>query len=342
MELILEYGTKKLPAPLDAGIMYTISAVYYVYVSQLLTVIGLQSEVNLVLSEILFFAVPPIVLAFLKKYDIKKTFRLKAPRPLEVLLMLVISPVMILAGVCSGFLALMAVKVIFGRVYLAGDLVQLMSNNILVSLFIVAVVPAVCEELLFRGMIQRGLEKLGAGWGIFLSGLLFGLFHFDFQRLAAQTLIGFIAAYAVYRTGSIFNGMILHFMNNGLLTLLSNSFYSLDSGSTQVVADPFATEDFIAGAREMGMTLEQFLGYLSAIFVVILIFSLFVIFGLLLILNRITRNTVEKPVTEKGLAMGLLAGIPGLILIAVVYTSLGLTLLNNDLGLQILRFLGMA
>ncbi len=341
MELNHECGIKKLPVPLDAGIMYTISAIYYVYVSQLLVVFNLKTEVNLVLSEVLFFAVPPIILALLRRYDIKKTFRLKAPRPLEVLLMLIISPVMIIAGVCSGFLALMAVKVVFGRVYLAGDISQLMSNNLWVSLFVVAVIPAVCEELLFRGMIQRGLERLGVGWGIFLSGLLFGLFHFDFQRLAAQTLIGFIAAYVVYRTGSIFNGMILHFMNNGLLTLLSNSFYRMDAGGTHVVTDPFATEDFIASASELGMTLEEFLGYMSIIFTVVLVFCLIVIFGLLLILKAITRQTVEKPATIKGSVAGLMAGIPGLLLIAVVYTSLGLTLLNNDLGMQILRILGM-
>lgn len=175
----------------------------------------------------------------------------------------------------------------------------------------------------------------------FLSGLLFGLFHFDFQRLAAQTLIGFIAAYVVYRTGSIFNGMILHFMNNGLLTLLSNSFYRMDAGGTHVVTDPFATEDFIASASELGMTLEEFLGYMSIIFTVVLVFCLIVIFGLLLILKAITRQTVEKPATIKGSVAGLMAGIPGLLLIAVVYTSLGLTLLNNDLGMQILRILGM-
>lgn len=178
MELNHECGIKKLPVPLDAGIMYTISAIYYVYVSQLLVVFNLKTEVNLVLSEVLFFAVPPIILALLRRYDIKKTFRLKAPRPLEVLLMLIISPVMIIAGVCSGFLALMAVKVVFGRVYLAGDISQLMSNNLWVSLFVVAVIPAVCEELLFRGMIQRGLERLGVGWGIFFKWFVIWTFSF--------------------------------------------------------------------------------------------------------------------------------------------------------------------
>lgn len=332
---------QKLPIPLDAGIMYTISAIYYVYVSQLLYKLNLKNELNLVLSEVLFFAVPPIILALIKRYDIKKTFRLKAPKPLEVFLMLVISPVMIIAGFCSGFLALLIIKLVFGRVYLAGDIASLMSNNLWISIFIVAVVPAVCEEILFRGMIQRGLERMGAGWGILLSGLLFGLFHFDFQRLAAQTLIGTIAAYVVYRTGSIFNGMILHFMNNALLTLISNLAVRMDGGTTQVVEDPFATQEFILGAQEFGLSLEQFLIYIGALFAVVFVFSLIVIFGLLLVVRATTNKTAEKPEKIKGSAKGLMAGIPGLVLIAVVYTSLGLTLLDNSLGYEILRILGM-
>lgn len=332
---------QKLPVPLDSGIMYTLSAIYYVYVSQLLLKLNFKNEVNLVLSEILFFAVPPIILAVMRRYDIKKTFRLKAPRPLEVFLMLVISPVMIIAGICSGFLALLIIKLIFGRVYLAGDIVSLMSNELWISIFIMAVVPAVCEELLFRGMIQRGLERIGPVWGILLSGFLFGLFHFDFQRLAAQTLIGIIAAYVVYRTGSIYNGMILHFMNNALLTLVSSQAIRMGGETTQIVEDPFASQEFASLAGELGLSLEELLTFMGIGFAVVLVFSLIVIFFLLLGLNAVTKNTVEKPERLKGSAKGLLAGIPGLLLIAVVYTSLGLTLLDNNLGYEILRMLGM-
>ena len=116
MEPVTNQKQQRLPLPFDSGLLYSIVAIYYVYVSQILIKFHLNDAINLVLSEVAFFALPPLLLALVRKYDIKKTFRLKAPKPLEVLIMLGISPVMVIAGFCAGFLALMGVKAIFGRV----------------------------------------------------------------------------------------------------------------------------------------------------------------------------------------------------------------------------------
>ena len=341
MEKEICYEQKNLPVPFDSGLLYTIVAVYYVYASRYIARFNFPAEINLLLSQILFLVVPPFLLAYVRKYDIKETFRLKAPKPMEVLLMFVISPVMVVAGFCAGFIGLLAVKGIFGRVYISGEITDIFSNNLVISLLLIAVLPAICEELLFRGMIQRGLERIGAGWSIFLSGLLFGLFHFDFQRLAAQTLIGFLSAYVVYRTGSIFNGMILHFCNNGLLTLIANRATDSSVQSTQVVTDPFDIPEFMQIAEQYDMSTEQLLGAMAVVLTVILIISVVVIFGVIIILRYITQKTVEKPDVIKGSGKGMLAGIPGLIMIGIVYTGLGLLLLNNEIGPKILRFMGM-
>jgi len=341
MEKEIGIESKNLPVPFDSGLLYTIVAIYYVYASRYITRLNFSTEINLLLSQILFLVVPPFLLAFIRKYDIKETFRIKAPKPMEVLLMLVISPVMVIAGFCAGFIGLLAVKGIFGRVYIGGEITDIFSNNLVISLLLIAVLPAVCEELLFRGMIQRGLERIGAGWSIFLSGLLFGLFHFDFQRLAAQTLIGFLAAYVVYRTGSIFNGMILHFCNNGLLTLIANRATGSAPQGTQVVTDPFVLPEFYEMAEQFDMSMEQLLGTMAAVLTVILAISILVIFGLIIVLRYITQNTVERPEVIKGSGKGMLVGIPGIMMVGIVYTGLGLLLLNNEMGPIILKFMGM-
>jgi len=341
MEKEIEIEQRKLPVPFDSGLLYTIVAIYYVYASRYIIKLNFSTEINLVLSQVLFLVVPPFLLALIRKYDIKETFRLKAPKPMEVVLMLVISPVMVIAGFCAGFIGLLAVKGIFGRVYIGGEVTDIFSKNVVISLLLIAVLPAVCEELLFRGMIQRGLERIGAGWSIFLSGILFGLFHFDFQRLAAQTLIGFLSAYVVYRTGSIFNGMILHFCNNGLLTLFAKYAAGSETQGTQVVTDPFDIPEFLHLAEQYNMSIKQLLGTMAVVLSIVLAISIIVILGLIIILRYITRETVEKPDVIKGSGKGMLVGIPGLLMIGIDYTGLGLLLLNNDIGPKILRFMGM-
>jgi membrane protease YdiL (CAAX protease family) len=348
-DLFMEQGknlsVNRFPVPLDSGILYTVLAVYYVYISKHIENIASQFQLNnwiiLAFSQIVFLALPPLIFALFRKYPIKETFRLKAPRPLEVLLMLLISPAMVVAGFCSGFLALLGVKAIFGRVELFSPVVEFMSGNLIFMIILIAVLPAICEEFLFRGMIQRGLERLGAGWSIFLSGLLFGLFHFDFQRLAAQTLIGWIAAYAVYRTGSLFNGMILHFMNNGILALFTYfTAKAVEEIEARAVTDPFASPEFANIGSELNISQGKFLFLVAVVLVIILIASLLVVLGLLVLLRSVTRDTVEVPVKMPGSAKGLLAAVPGIVLIMIVYLALGYNLLGNDFGRQLLIMIG--
>jgi len=59
------------------------------------------------------------------------------------------------------------------------------------------------------------------------------------------------------------------------------------------------------------------------------------------VVRAVTRTRVELPGRDEKAGRGLLLGIPGLALILLVYTALGLALLNNPAGAQILRLLGI-
>lgn len=80
-------------------------------------------------------------------------------------------------------------------------------------------VPAVTEELFFRGALQGLLRPSGSAAAIFGTALLFGLLHLDL----AQGLTAFISAvflgWLAERSGSILPGMLLHFVNNTLAFL---------------------------------------------------------------------------------------------------------------------------
>ncbi|HEY9788389.1 MAG TPA: ABC transporter permease subunit/CPBP intramembrane protease [Candidatus Obscuribacterales bacterium] len=82
---------------------------------------------------------------------------------------------------------------------------------------VIAMLPAICEEILFRGLVLGVMKKRMSKAGvILLVGVLFGLFHLSLFRFAPTALLGFLLTWMVLRCGSIFPAMCLHMAHNGL------------------------------------------------------------------------------------------------------------------------------
>lgn len=91
------------------------------------------------------------------------------------------------------------------------------------NLIMLAFVPAICEELLFRGYAQRQFERgAGAVGGILSSGLIFGVYHLRFSQALPLSVLGIYLAYLVWRTGSLWPAMLIHFANNAFSILAAN------------------------------------------------------------------------------------------------------------------------
>lgn len=98
--------------------------------------------------------------------------------------------------------------------------------QLLFLLFVVALTPAICEEVLFRGVILSGLRtRLGLASSAVLVGVLFGLFHIDIFRIPPIIVLGTVLTYLTLRTGSIFAGVLVHLMNNGFAILIATGFF---------------------------------------------------------------------------------------------------------------------
>lgn len=107
---------------------------------------------------------------------------------------------------------------------IAALLPQLPLPLILLSM---AAAPAICEEWFFRGYLFSALRvKYSPVQTIVISALLFGVFHvvgqgaFTLERLLPSTFLGLVLGWVCWRTRSIFPGMLLHFLHNGLLVTL--------------------------------------------------------------------------------------------------------------------------
>jgi len=87
-------------------------------------------------------------------------------------------------------------------------------GEFLFVLLVVALVPAVSEELLFRGLVQRNFEE-AVGWrGPVITGIIFGLYHFNPFTLVPLVVLGVYFGFIVYRSGNITLSMSAHFFNN--------------------------------------------------------------------------------------------------------------------------------
>ncbi|MBN2309330.1 MAG: CPBP family intramembrane metalloprotease, partial [Candidatus Hydrogenedentes bacterium] len=84
-----------------------------------------------------------------------------------------------------------------------------------VLLFVVAISPAICEEVLFRGAVLSGLRGRVPAWAAWaLAGLLFGMSHYSIHRAPVIILSGVMLAYVVWKSNSLYTGMAAHFMLN--------------------------------------------------------------------------------------------------------------------------------
>ena len=128
-----------------------------------------------------------------------------------------------------------------GNAMLAGVLTFERAPELLLALLTVAVVPAMSEELLFRGVLQGRLlgDRLGPHLAIWLAAALFSAVHLEFAGFLPRLLLGALLGYAYRWTGSLWIPILLHLLFNGVqvgMTYLSGSFTPDTEMDTGLVA----------------------------------------------------------------------------------------------------------
>jgi membrane protease YdiL (CAAX protease family) len=93
--------------------------------------------------------------------------------------------------------------------------------EMLLVVFTISVVPAVCEEIMFRGYIQRSFGfKLRPYLAVLVTAIFFALYHFNPYGLIPLAALGFYFGFAAYKSQSLVIPMILHFLNNFFAVML--------------------------------------------------------------------------------------------------------------------------
>lgn len=112
-----------------------------------------------------------------------------------------------------------------------------------VRYLLVAVTPAFCEEMLFRGYLLHHMQPLPVWGRVVLCGVLFGAFHLDPVRFLPTAILGIALSWATLRSGNLLYAMLMHLFNNSLsvlATLAPSAGESVNTEAAQVAMTPAA------------------------------------------------------------------------------------------------------
>ena len=95
-------------------------------------------------------------------------------------------------------------------------------GQLILGLIVVAVIPGIGEEFVFRGLVQNHIYGISKNIhvAIWVGALLFSLFHLQFYGLVPRMLLGAMFGYLYYFSGNIIYPMVAHFFNNGFTLVM--------------------------------------------------------------------------------------------------------------------------
>lgn len=167
---------------------------------------------GLVLTELVVILIPTLVFVTTRQLSPQAVLRLRAPGWDLILLSVPI-------GVGLWFFDATVDSLVVQLLGYAVDAPQTGAMTVwdaVGTLLGLGLLAPLCEEVLFRGLVQRAYERRGVTKGILVGGLLFGLYHLRLQGLPAVLPIAMILGYSYWRSQSLLVPVVIHMSNNVL------------------------------------------------------------------------------------------------------------------------------
>lgn len=211
---------------------------FYLFGKGLVT--ALPVSIRLISSEIVYL-IPVLLCLLIGRDSIGKLIPHRAPRIstllMTILFVLLLEPLMTCLNV---------ITMLFSTNYVLEIQSDLSIISVPLQLICIAVVPAVLEEFMFRGVFAGYYREKGILTAALLSGLVFGLFHLNFNQFGYAFALGVAFALLLEGTGSIFYGMFAHFLINGFSVIITALFDKIlpltGEESIAAVAESMTTE----------------------------------------------------------------------------------------------------
>ncbi|MBR4391503.1 MAG: CPBP family intramembrane metalloprotease [Bacteroidales bacterium] len=216
-----------------------------------------QLKVGQGISSALIFIAPPLILYAFTRNQPMRAIGFRKPNYAWMLLIGV--ALMFVSLPLTNLLTSWNEKMNFGATFenleallkqleeTAGNLTEQMLQvdtfgGLLVNLLVIALIPAIGEELTFRGVLQQSLVRRckNPHVGIILSAAVFSFIHFQFYGFLPRMFLGIILGYMFYYSGSLWTSILMHFINNGTAVVVAYLDYK---GLTDVDWEHFGETD---------------------------------------------------------------------------------------------------
>ncbi|MBR3895211.1 MAG: 5-formyltetrahydrofolate cyclo-ligase [Clostridia bacterium] len=191
-----------------------------------------------ILLQLLIFFAPALVYVLKREKGFAKRLRIRLPSPKHLWFIFCMLAVMISGGLLCGILT-GGISSLTGNFTLYDTFVARTDGSFAETVYVIlayGVLPAVCEELIWRGILCAEYEGFGAGVSILLSAIFFAMLHFSFPLLLSYLFLGLLLAGVMYATRSIIAAMLLHLCYN-LFCLFGQPYLSafyVTAGSNEI------------------------------------------------------------------------------------------------------------
>lgn len=181
------------------------------------------------------------------------------------------------AGYCMipMVLFLNSITMLFSTNYLEEGTTTLLTYPFFMQVILLAVIPPLVEELVFRGIFFGSYRKAGMSGAAIMSGLIFGCFHLNINQGLYAFAIGIVFAYMVEATGSLWSSVIAHFAINT---------YSIGMVQLLKMTGIYASDGQAVGALEGEGELAASAGALATVMQLIVLLALATAFMMLAVL----------------------------------------------------------
>ena len=194
---------------------------------------------SIILLQLMIFPIPAYLYIRLKPGEFTGALRLRPPRLSHLFLLLSASVMLItgctLLGMLCGMMTAQPSFTLYDTFASVNDGTAGASVRLILAY---GLLPAFCEELVFRGILCAELEKHGILYASAVSALFFAFLHFDLTALPVYLFSGVLLALVMYVTRSVVAAMLTHFAYNlfGIFVQAGLSGYCKSTGSVGLLA----------------------------------------------------------------------------------------------------------